>query len=102
MFNPTAKIKVVEEDQPLFPDYGEVEKPFEKKEREETQVMIEQDDEKPVRQRFIDKLLGRSISVSQKTQIKQVVMPKFDEIEEEIDNDDAEDDLEIPSFLRRR
>ena len=103
VFNPTARVKVIEEEQPLFPDYGEVEQPFEKKVREETQVMIEQEEDKPVRQRFIDKLLGRSISMAQKQQIKQVVMPKFDEIEEEVENEnEVEDDLEIPSFLRRR
>ncbi len=103
VFNPTARVKVIEEEQPLFPDYGEVEQPFEKKVREETQVMIEQEEDKPVRQRFIDKLLGRSIGMAQKQQIKQVVMPKFDEIEEEVENEnEVEDDLEIPSFLRRR
>jgi cell division protein FtsZ len=104
-FMPTSRVTLMEEEEPeLFPEQGEVEQPFERRMREENQVKLEENDE-PIRQRtFLDKILGRSLSAKNKRpEIKQVVVPKFDEIEEIIEKaNDEDDDLEIPSFLRRR
>ncbi len=104
VFAPTAKVKIIEEEPQLFPDQGEVELPHERKARKEGQAMIheEEDDEEPTRQRFIDKILGISRAKAKK-QVKPAVMPKFDEIEDFAEKENEnEDDLEIPSFLRRR
>ena len=104
-FSPTSRVTIVDEEEPeLFPEQGEVEQPFEKRMREENQVKLEENDE-PIRQRtFLDKILGRSLSAKNKrAEIKQVIVPKFDEIEESLEKaNDEDDDLEIPSFLRRR
>ena len=103
-FMPTSRVTLMEEEPELFPEQGEVEQPFERRMREENQVKLEENDE-PIRQRtFLDKILGRSLSAKNKrSEIKQVVVPKFDEIEEIIEKaNDEDDDLEIPSFLRRR
>jgi len=103
VFAPTAKVKIIEEEPQLFPDEGEVEQAYERMEREEAQAMIKDEEEAPARQRFIDKILGKSRSKPKKA-VKPVVVPKFDEIEDfaEKENAEGEDDLEIPSFLRRR
>lgn len=101
-FTPTAKVKIIEEEPQLFPEQGEVELPHERKAREEAQAMIQEEPEEPVRQRFIDKILGISRAKAKKP-AKPVVMPKFDEIEDFAEKEnDNEDDLEIPSFLRRK
>ena len=104
-FAPTAAVRVVEEEPQLFPEQGEVEQPFERGAREEAQAMIEDEPAQPARQRFIDKILGISRAKAKKAAPKPVSVLKFDEIEdfaekENPSNDD--DDLEIPSFLRRR
>lgn len=103
-FAPTAKVKIIEEEPQLFPDQGEVELPRERKAREEAQAMIQEaeEEEEPTRQRFIDKILGISRAKAKKP-AKPAVMPKFDEIEDFAEKEnESEDDLEIPSFLRRR
>ncbi len=101
-FTPTAKVKIVEEEPQLFPDQGEVELPRERQAREERQAMIEPEPEEPARQRFIDKILGISRAKAKKP-VKPVIVPKFDEIEDFAEKEsENEDDLEIPSFLRRR
>lgn len=101
-FVPSAKVKIVEEEPQLFPEQGEVELPRERQAREEAQAMIEPEPEEPARQRFIDKILGISRAKAKKP-VKPVIVPKFDEIEDFAEKEnDAEDDLEIPSFLRRR
>lgn len=102
-FAPSAKVKIIEEEPQLFPEQGEAEQPFERKAREEAQAMIEQDEPQPTRQRFIDKILGISRAKAKKP-TKPVIVPKFDEIEDFAEKESAneEDDLEIPSFLRRR
>lgn len=104
-FAPTAKVKIIEEEPQLFPEQGEVELPRERKAREEAQAMIQEEEEEtsePTRQRFIDKILGISRAKAKKP-VKPVVMPKFDEIEDFAEKEsENEDDLEIPSFLRRR
>lgn len=101
-FTPSAKVKIIEEEPPLFPEQGEVELPLARQEREERQAMIQEEQEEPTRQRFIDKILGISRAKAKKP-VKPVVMPKFDEIEEFAEKEsESEDDLEIPSFLRRR
>ncbi len=101
-FVPSAKVKIVEEEPQLFPEQGEVELPHERKAREETQAMIQEEPEEPVRQRFIDKILGISRAKAKKP-VKPVVVPKFDEIEDFAEKEsESEDDLEIPAFLRRR
>jgi cell division protein FtsZ len=105
-FKPTADIHIIEEEPRLFPDQGEAELISERKAREaraeaEAQAMIEDEDPAP-RQTFIDKILGRSRPKTKAT-VKPVVMPKFDEIEEFAEKEsESNDDLEIPSFLRRR
>lgn len=101
-FAPTARVKIIEEEPQLFPDQGEVELPRERKAREEAQAMIQDEPEEPSRQRFIDKILGISRAKAKKP-VKPIVVPKFDEIEDFAEKDNGpEDDLEIPSFLRRR
>ena len=101
-FAPTARVKIIEEAPQLFPEQGEVELPRERRAREEAQAMIQEEPEEPTRQRFIDKILGISRAKAKKP-VKPVVVPKFDEIEDFADKvNDSEDDLDIPSFLRRR
>lgn len=101
-FVSSAKVKIIEEEPQLFPEQGEVELPRERQAREEAQAMIEPEPEEPARQRFIDKILGISRAKSKKP-VKPVIVPKFDEIEDFAEKEnDSEDDLEIPSFLRRR
>lgn len=103
-FAPTTKVKIVEEEPQLFPEQGEVELPYERKAREDAQAMISVEEEvvEPTRQRFIDKILGISRAKAKKP-VKPVIVPKFDEIEDFAEKEnDNEDDLEIPSFLRRR
>lgn len=103
-FAPSAKVKIIEEEPQLFPEQGEAEFPGERKAREEAQAMIQEQQEEPARQRFIDKILGISRAKAKKT-VKPVVVPKFDEIEDFANKESekiTEDDLEIPSFLRRR
>ncbi len=104
-FMPTARVKIIEEEPQLFPEQGEVELPRERKAREEAQAMIQEEPEEPTRQRFIDKILGISRAKAKKPAkpVKPVVVPKFDEIEDFAEKEsENEDDLEIPSFLRRR
>ncbi len=103
-FMPTTSVHVIEEEPQLFPEQGEVEQPFERDAREEAQAMIEEEPVQPARQRFIDKILGISRAKAKKTSPKPVSVPKFDEIEDfaEKENPSNDDDLEIPSFLRRR
>ena len=104
-FIPTASVRIIEEEPQLFPEQGEVEQPFERKAREEAQAMIEEEPaEQPARQRFIDRILGISIARAKvKKAPKPVSVPKFDEIEDFAEKENGtEDDLEIPSFLRRR
>lgn len=101
-FAPTARVKIIEEEPQLFPDQGEVELPRERKAREEAQAMIQEEPEEPSRQRFIDKILGISRAKAKKP-VKPVIVPKFDEIEDFAEKESSnDDDLEIPSFLRRR
>lgn len=105
-FVPTSKVKVVEEEPPLFPEHGEVEFPRERKAREEAeeQARIQEEVVETSRYGLIDRILGKSRAKAKK-QVKPVVVPKFDEIEDfvEKENDNFEDiDMEIPSFLRRR
>lgn len=101
-FAPSAKVKLVEEEPQLFPEQGEVELPYERKAREEAQAMLPEEHEEPVRQRFIDKILGISRAKAKKP-VKPVIVPKFDEIEDFAEKEsESEDDLEIPAFLRRR
>ena len=103
-FKPTSKVQIMEEEPPLFPEHGEVELPRERLAREESQVILNEEPAEPARQRFIDIILGKSRAKAKKP-VKPVVVPKFDEIEEfaekETENDNYED-MEIPSFLRRR
>ena len=103
-FAPTARVQIMEEEPPLFPEHGEVELPRERMAREETQAILNEEPAEPARQRFIDIILGKSRAKAKKP-VKPVVVPKFDEIEEfaekETENDNYED-MEIPSFLRRR
>lgn len=103
-FAPTASVRVIEEEPQLFPEQGEAEQAFERDAREEAQAMIEEEPVQPARQRFIDKILGISRAKAKKTAPKPVSVPKFDEIEDfaEKENPSNDDDLEIPSFLRRR
>lgn len=101
-FAPSAKVKIIEEEPQLFPEQGEAELPIERQAREERQAMIQDEPEEPTRQRFIDKILGISRAKAKKP-VKPVVMPKFDEIEDFAEKEsESDDDLEIPSFLRRR
>ena len=108
-FQPSARVKVVEEEPELFPEPGEVEFPFEKKMREEKMV-AEPVVETSVKHRtFLDKILGRSQGRVERTAptLQKVITPNFQEIENFVENanDDVnveEDDLEIPSFLRRK
>lgn len=102
-FTPTARVKIIDEEEPqLFPEQGEVELPRERQAREEAQAMISEEPQEPTRQRFIDKILGISRSKAKKP-VKPVIVPKFDEIEDFAEkSNENEDDLEIPSFLRRR
>lgn len=101
-FAPSSRVKIVEEEPQLFPEQGEVELPYERKAREEAQAMISEEPEEPVRQRFIDKILGISRAKTKKN-VKPVIVPKFDEIEDFAEKEsENEDDLEIPAFLRRR
>ncbi len=103
-FQPSSRVKIIEEEPELFPEHGEVEFPFEKKLREEQVKIVE--DEAPLKPRsFLDKILGRSLSKNDANEkvVQRVITPKFDEIEDVIDKaNDSDDDLEIPSFLRRR
>ena len=100
LFMPTSKVKIVEEEPELFPERGEVEFPFEKKMREE-QIKLE-DEEVQVKPRtFLDKILGRSHS-NKVVKPMQMVAPKFEEIEDFAEKANDDDDLEIPSFLRRK
>ena len=103
-FVATSKVQLMEEEPPLFPEHGEVELPRERMAREETQAILNEEPAEPARQRFIDIILGKSRAKAKKP-VKPVVVPKFDEIEEfsekETENDNYED-MEIPSFLRRR
>ena len=102
-FAPTAAVRIIEEEPQLFPEQGEVEQPFERRNREEAQTMIEEEPVLSSRQRFIDKILGKSRAKAKKQAPKPVSVPRFDEIEEFSEKESAnEDDLEIPSFLRRR
>lgn len=103
-FAPTASVRVMEEEPQLFPEQGEAEQAFERGAREEAQAMIEEEPVQPARQRFIDKILGISRAKAKKPAPKPVSVPKFDEIEDfaEKENPSNDDDLEIPSFLRRR
>ncbi|MBR2274035.1 MAG: cell division protein FtsZ [Alphaproteobacteria bacterium] len=102
-FTPAVSVSLVEEEPQLFPEQGEAEQPFERAAREEAQAMIEEEPVQPTRQRFIDKILGISRAKAKKTAPKPVSVPKFDEIEDFAERESAnEDDLEIPSFLRRR
>ena len=103
-FVPTATVRVMEEEPQLFPEQGEAEQAFERGAREDAQAMIEEEPVQPARQRFIDKILGISRAKAKKTATKPVSVPKFDEIEDfaEKENPSNDDDLEIPSFLRRR
>ena len=103
-FMPTASVKIIEEEPQLFPEQGEAEQPFERRAREEAQAMIEEEPVELTPQRsFINKILGISLAKAKKTAPKPVSMPKFDEIEDFAEKESAnEDDLEIPSFLRRR
>lgn len=105
-FVPTSKVKVVEEEPPLFPEHGEVEFASERKAREEAeeQARIQEEVVETSRYGLIDRILGKSRAKAKK-QVKPVVVPKFDEIEDfvEKENDNFEEiDMEIPSFLRRR
>ncbi len=103
-FQPSSRVKIVEEEPELFPEHGEVEFPFEKKLREEQVKIVEE--EAPLKPRsFLDKILGRSLSKNDANEkvVQRVITPKFDEIEDVLDKaNDTDDDLEIPSFLRRR
>lgn len=103
-FQPSSRVKIVEEEPELFPEHGEVEFPFEKKLREEQVKIVEE--EVPSKPRsFLDKILGRSLSKNDANEkvVQRVITPKFDEIEDVLDKaNDTDDDLEIPSFLRRR
>ena len=103
-FMPTATVKIVEEEPQLFPEQGEAEQPFERAAREEEQAMIKDEPVELTPQRsFINKILGISLAKAKKTAPKPVSIPKFDEIEDFAEKESAnEDDLEIPSFLRRR
>ncbi|MBP5698280.1 MAG: hypothetical protein J6W96_01980, partial [Alphaproteobacteria bacterium] len=102
-FAPTSAVRLVEDEPQLFPEQGEAEQPFERVAREEAQAMIEEEPAQPARQRFIDKILGISRAKAKKAAPKPVSVPKFDEIEDFAEKESAnEDDLEIPSFLRRR
>ncbi len=104
-FTPTSKITIIDEEEPeLFPEHGEVEQPFEKRMREENQVKLEDNEEVSPKRTFLDMVLGRSLSAkNKKKEIKQVIVPRFDEIDDTMNKaNDDEDDLEIPSFLRRR
>ena len=103
-FQPSSRVKIVEEEPELFPEHGEVEFPFEKKLREEQVKIVEE--EAPSKPRsFLDKILGRSLSKNDANEkvVQRVITPKFDEIEDVLDKaNDTDNDLEIPSFLRRR
>ena len=103
-FVSNASIHLIEEEPQLFPEQGEAEQPHERVAREEAQAMIEEEPEQPARQRFIDKILGISRAKAKKATVRPVSVPKFDEIEDfaEHENPSNDDDLEIPSFLRRR
>jgi len=102
-FVATASVKIIEEEPQLFPEQGEAEQPHEIRAREEAQAMIEEEPVQPSRQRFIDKILGISRAKAKKQAPKPVSIPKFDDIEDFAEKESAnEDDLEIPSFLRRR
>lgn len=104
-FVATATVKIMEEEPQLFPEQGEVEQPFERKAREEAQAMIEEETVEITPQRsFINRILGISRAKAKKQAApKPVSVPKFDEIEDFAEKESAnEDDLEIPSFLRRR
>lgn len=103
-FMPTATVKIIEEEPQLFPEQGEAEQPFERIAREEEQAMIKDEPVELTPQRsFINKILGISLAKAKKTAPKPVSIPKFDEIEDFAEKESAnEDDLEIPSFLRRR
>lgn len=102
-FAPVTRVKIIDEEEPqLFPEQGEIELPRERQAREEAQAMIAEEPQEPTRQRFIDKILGISRSKAKKP-VKPVVVPKFDEIEDFAEkSNENDDDLEIPSFLRRR
>lgn len=104
-FVATATVKIMEEEPQLFPEQGEVEQPFERKAREEAQAMIEEDTVEITPQRsFINRILGISRAKAKKQAAqKPVSVPQFDEMEDFSEKESAnEDDLEIPSFLRRR
>ena len=79
-FAPTARVQIMEEEPPLFPEHGEVEFPFEKKLREEQVKIVEE--EAPLKPRsFLDKILGRSLSKNDTNEkvVQRVITPKFDE-----------------------
>lgn len=104
-FVATASVKIMEEEPQLFPEQGEVEQPFERKAREEAQAMIEEETVEITPQRsFINRILGISRAKAKKqAAAKPVSVPKFDEMDDFAEKESAnEDDLEIPSFLRRR
>ncbi len=102
-FAPSSSVQMVEVEPQLFPEQGEVELPYERQAREEAQAMIAPEPAEPARQRFIDKILGISRAKAKKPVVQPVVVPKFDEIEEFAEKEnESEDDLEIPAFLRRR
>ena len=104
-FVATATVKIMEEEPQLFPEQGEVEQPFERKAREEAQAMIEDEPVEITPQRsFINRILGISRAKAKKQAAqKPVSVPQFSEIEDFAEKESAnEDDLEIPSFLRRR
>ncbi len=101
VFTPTTKVQVINDEPELFPIHGQVENSYDRKAREEAQVSIK-DDNEPTRQRFIDKILGVSKTKEKKaSNITPTSVPRFDELESYTDSS-SEDDLEIPSFLRRR
>lgn len=108
VFKPSNSVKIVEEEPELFPEPGEVEFSFEKKQREEAKVEEPVLNNTPNKSRsFLDKILGRSMSKeNNKIMAQKVIAPKFQEIEDFVENanDDIKDDeeLEIPAFLRRK
>ncbi len=108
-FQPSAKVKVLEEEPELFPEPGEVEFAFEKKMREEKFVRepVAETSVKPLT--FLDRILGRSQGRAERNAptLQKIITPNFQELENFVenandDNKSEEDDLEIPSFLRRK
>ena len=107
-FQPTAKVRVLDEEPELFPEPGEAEFAFERKKREEMAARepVAETSVKPLT--FLDRILGRSQGRAERNAptIQKIIAPNFQELENFVENanDDnkEEDDLEIPSFLRRK